>query len=137
MVGERIKEIRERNGLTQSSLAKKLNISRSAVNAWEMGISIPSAQYLVELSRLFRVSTDYLLELNTAEMVDISFLSEEEKRLVYSFLNYFKKYGNTVRNINRQVEEDYDIIKRAADDHAEPAVKNILEKILSVREFYE
>ena len=91
MVGERIKEIREKNGLTQSSLAKKLNISRSAVNAWEMGVSIPSAQYLIELSRLFKVSVDYLLELDRAERVDISFLSEEEKKMLYSLLNYFKK----------------------------------------------
>ena len=137
MVGERIKEIREKNGLTQSSLAKKLNISRSAVNAWEMGVSIPSAQYLIELCRLFKVSVDYLLELDRAERVDISFLSEEEKKMLYSLLNYFKKYGDTVRDITRQTEEDYDIIRQAAEDHGEPAVKNILERLLSIAELFE
>ncbi len=137
MVGERIKEIREKNGLTQSSLAKKLNISRSAVNAWEMGVSIPSAQYLIELSRLFKVSVDYLLELDRAERVDISFLSEEEKKMLYSLLNYFKKYGDTVRDITRQTEEDYDIIRQATEDHGEPAVKNILERLLSIAELFE
>lgn len=105
MIGERIKETRGRNGMTQSELAKKLGISRSAVNAWEMGISIPSAQYLIELSNQFNVSVDYLLERNTQEMVDISFLSEEEKHIIYVFLDYFKKYENTMQALKEQEEQ--------------------------------
>lgn len=80
MIGEQIKETREKNNLTQSALAKRLGISRSAVNAWEMGISIPSAQYLIELSKLFNVTTDYLLGLDTRETIDISSLDEAEKK---------------------------------------------------------
>ena len=67
LIGDRMKEMREKNNFTQSALAKKLDLSRSAINAWEMGISIPSAQYLMELSKLFKVSVDYLLELNEKE----------------------------------------------------------------------
>ena len=59
---DRIKKLRQQFGLTQSDLAKKLNITRSSVNAWEMGISIPSTQYIVELAELFKVSTDYNLD---------------------------------------------------------------------------
>lgn len=125
MIGERMKEVREKNGLTQSALAKKLNISRSAVNAWEMGVSIPSAQYLVELSKLFKVTTDYLLGLSTEELVDISFLEEEEKKLLYGFLDYFKKYGDMVRSINRQLEVPYDEIREMPEAKA----KDILEQI--------
>ena len=47
--------------MTQTELAKKLGITRSSVNAWEMGISVPSTQYIIELSLLYKVSTDYLL----------------------------------------------------------------------------
>ena len=43
--------------------AKQLGITRSSVNAWEMGISVPSTQYIVEISRLSHVSTDYLFSL--------------------------------------------------------------------------
>lgn len=125
MIGERMKEVREKNGLTQSALAKKLNISRSAVNAWEMGVSIPSAQYLVELSKLFKVTTDYLLGLSTEELVDISFLEEEEKKLLYGFLDYFKKYGDMVRSIHRQIEAPYDEIREMPEAKA----KDILEQI--------
>ena len=65
-ISERIKELREKQNITLSSLAKKLNITRSAVNAWEMGISIPNVEKLVELSSLFNVSVDYLLGVNSS-----------------------------------------------------------------------
>lgn len=137
MICERIKEIREKNGLTQAMLAKKLGISRSAVNSWEIGISAPSVQYLIELSKLFKVSTDYLLELNTSETVDISFLDDEEKRMIYSMLDYFKKYGETVRSLSRQVEDEYDIIKKTTDELTDKATKKILDEIMSIKELFE
>ena len=58
MVCDTIKSLRETAGLSQSALAKRLGVTRSSVNAWEMGLSIPTAQYIVELSQLFHVSTD-------------------------------------------------------------------------------
>lgn len=90
MIGDRIKETREKNNLTQSALAKKFGISRSAVNAWELGVSVPSAQYLIELSKLFKVSTDYLLGIDKAETIDISSLNSVEKGIIYSLLKYFE-----------------------------------------------
>lgn len=137
MIGEQIRTTREKNGLTQSALAKRLGISRSAVNAWELGVSVPSAQYLVELSKLFKVSTDYLLGLTTREMVDISGLSEAEKKMVYSFLDYFDKYGNTVRNINKQVESHYDEIKKASEKMGQTLTKEILDEVIAMKDLFE
>lgn len=77
--------------MTQADLAKKLNITRSSVNAWEMGISIPSTAYIIELSQLFKVSTDYLLGLSTNITLDISSLSEREIQLVYRLVQYFQE----------------------------------------------
>lgn len=90
MINERIKELREKNGYTQSTLAKNLGLSRSAINAWEMGISIPSTQYLVELSELFNTSTDYILCLNNTETIDISGLTNQEKEIFYLLLKQFQ-----------------------------------------------
>ena len=50
MICDTIKELRERAGLSQSALAKKVGVTRSAVNAWEMGLSIPTTQYVAELA---------------------------------------------------------------------------------------
>ena len=89
MICDTIKEHRERAGLSQSALAKKIGVTRSAVNAWEMGLSIPTTQYIAELTQLFHVSADYMLGLDNTESIYIGNLSEEEKHILYSLLNYF------------------------------------------------
>lgn len=134
MIGERIRDTREKNGLTQAALAKKLGISRSAVNAWELGVSVPSAQYLVELSRLFNVSTDFLLGLDGKEVVDISGLDDSEKKVIYFLIDYFNNVGKIVRNINIQMEADFDIIKKEADKISVEAVKRVLDEVLAMKE---
>ncbi len=78
MVAEKIKMLREKMGITQSELAKRLGVTRSGVNAWEMGISVPSTQYIMELSLLFRVSTDYLLGMPAQKTVSVDGLSDRE-----------------------------------------------------------
>lgn len=91
MIAEKIKMLRNANNMTQSELARKLNITRSSVNAWEMGISIPSTTFIVELAQLFRVSTDYLLDLPTHNSIDISTLNETEVAIIYNLIQYFNQ----------------------------------------------
>lgn len=91
MVADRIKQLRTSNNMTQTDLAKKLNITRSSVNAWEMGISIPSTTYIVELSQLFKVSTDYLLGLSNNITLDVSMLNNREVQMLYELVLYFKE----------------------------------------------
>ena len=88
MVADKIKFLREQIGLTQSDLAKKLGITRSSVNAWEMGISVPSTQYVVELAIIFRVSTDYLLGMKTSAAVSVEGLTEADVEMVYALINH-------------------------------------------------
>lgn len=90
MVAEKIKTLREEKHLTQSTLAKKLNVTRSSVNAWEMGISIPSTALLVDLAKLFHVSTDYLLGISETATLDISDLNDTEVIILYNLIQYFK-----------------------------------------------
>ncbi len=60
---ERIIQLRSKNKLSQTDLAKKLNISRQAYNHYERGFRVPSFESLTLLSEIFEVSTDYLLGL--------------------------------------------------------------------------
>ena len=82
MIPDKIKMLREQQGITQAELAKRLGITRSGVNAWEMGISIPSTQYIVELALLFGVSTDYLLEMPQKATVNVDGLTEHEVAVI-------------------------------------------------------
>ena len=90
MICDTIKELRERAGVSQAVLAKKVGVTRSAVNAWEMGLSIPTTQYVAQLAQLFHVSADFMLGLDNTEAIYIGGLSEGEKHILYSMLNYFQ-----------------------------------------------
>ena len=80
MIAERIKMLRENQHLSQTALSKRLGITRSSINAWEMGISTPSTTYLVELSQIFHVSIDYLLGLDKNVSLDITGLDTDSHR---------------------------------------------------------
>lgn len=87
MIGDKIKKLRQSQNLTQSAVAKKLGITRSSVNAWEMGISIPSTQYVVELSKLFNVSSDYLLDISqNASIIVFRYKKREDLSILYYFI---------------------------------------------------
>ena len=59
--GEKLLKLRKEGGLSQEGLAEKLSVSRQAVSRWENEGILPDSVNLLEISRLFGVSTDYLL----------------------------------------------------------------------------
>ena len=61
MLGHRIAKLRREAGLSQAELARRLDISASAVGMYEQGRREPAADILVKLSDLLGVSVDYLL----------------------------------------------------------------------------
>ena len=61
-LGERIRELRKRAGLSQETLAVQLGVSRQAVTKWEMDQSAPSTENLLKLAEIFETTTDILLE---------------------------------------------------------------------------
>ncbi len=88
MIAERIKTLREYAGLSQAQLAKRLNVTRSSVNAWEMGLSTPTMQYVVDMAKLFHVSSDYILCIESDLTLSLRDYSNEEISLIMSLLHY-------------------------------------------------
>lgn len=78
MIAEKIKLLREERGWTQAELARRLSLTRNGVNSWEQGLSTPSPACLVYLAKVFSVSTDYLLGLDSTATVNVSGLSEKD-----------------------------------------------------------
>jgi transcriptional regulator with XRE-family HTH domain len=98
MIASRIKLLRETQKISQAELAKKLGITRSSVNAWEMGLSIPSTPYIVELASLFHVSTDYLLNVPKTASLPLNGLSDQEVAILSELVCYFKKSHHTTED---------------------------------------
>ena len=71
ILADKIIELRKKSGLSQEELAEKMNVSRQSVSKWEGAQSIPDLDKILALSKIFGVSTDYLLkdDFETAELV--------------------------------------------------------------------
>ena len=61
-LGNQIKAHRAALSLSQEELAEKLAVTRQSVSKWEGAQSIPDMDKVVQMSRLFGVTTDYLLK---------------------------------------------------------------------------
>ena len=96
MISDNIKRLRENAGLSQSALARKLGVTRASVNAWEMELSAPTAQYLVALAQLFHTTTDDILGRESEEQIVLRDMNEQEKRLVYDLVSYIAARKDTV-----------------------------------------
>ena len=130
-IGQRIKELRESKGLTQSQLAELLSFSDKAISKWEKGGNEPDLKTLVEMSKIFNVTLDYLLTGETVltetdsiskielacredniallDGVDVESFDDKGKNIEY----YANKYGaKNVKNyllnykIDKYVEEN-------------------------------
>lgn len=82
MFCENLKQLREQSGIKQAVLAHDIGVSRSAINAWEMGVSMPSVANLLTLCKIFHVSADYLLGLTDDYCLHIGHLPPERQELV-------------------------------------------------------
>ncbi|MBE6113241.1 MAG: helix-turn-helix transcriptional regulator [Peptococcaceae bacterium] len=61
-LSDKILMLRKKEGMSQEQLAEKLNVSRQAISRWESGSALPDANNIRQLSRVFVVSADYLLD---------------------------------------------------------------------------
>ena len=59
-IGERIMALRKEKNISQSELAKRLNVSRQAVSKWEQGTSTPDTERLIQLAEILDTEVEYL-----------------------------------------------------------------------------
>ncbi|MBP1991389.1 helix-turn-helix domain-containing protein [Paenibacillus eucommiae] len=116
-LGEKIRNLRLKNNLSQDELAEQLGKQRSSIAGYEADRIPPPSDVLGQLSDIFNVSCDYLL--GRAEFPSQTFaynhidgLSEDEKGLYHRFMKeseeLFRKKGNLtemkIRSIMRFME---------------------------------
>lgn len=89
--GDKLRKLRTEAGMTQSDLAKRLNITKSVVSYYELQERTPSPDVLIQLADIFHVSTDYLLGINHKKMIDVSDLSEEDMRFLLITIETLRK----------------------------------------------
>lgn len=76
--GNRLKRLRLEKDMTQAQLSERLGLTKSVISAYETDLRLPSYDVLMQIARIFNVSTDYLLGMERKKEVDLSGLSQEE-----------------------------------------------------------
>ena len=88
-VGDIVRTLRNERNLSQEQLAQKIGVNRSTIATYESGTRLPSLNSLIELSRVFKVTTDYLLGV-------------EKERI--TFLNVSRLTPRQIESINLIIE---------------------------------
>ena len=118
-VGSRIKELRASQKITQNDFASRLGVTKSAISSYENGSRLPSYDILIKISRIFKVSTDYLLGCvdEKSQTVNVSGLSDKQIDSIKSSINTFRAF-NAVRE---QVPPD---LQKLLDEFVETGTWN-------------
>ncbi len=94
-LGEKLKEIRKKFGLSQEQLAGVMNVSRQAITKWENNGGIPDVSNLQELSKVFGITVDSLLndenQLSALSMRK-SLDKDKYKSKISSYTSVLKEY---------------------------------------------
>ena len=83
-ISQKIVRLRKSKGMSQEELAEKLHVSRQTISRWESESATPDAKNIWQISKLFGVTTDYLLNEEESNDFDQSQITEEQKRQVKS-----------------------------------------------------
>lgn len=92
--GDKLRTLRTEAGMSQTDLAKRLNITKSVISYYELQERTPSPDVLIRLADIFHVSTDYLLGINHKKMIDVSDLSDEDVRFLLITIETLRKRNN-------------------------------------------
>ena len=73
-IGEKIKELRKRGGITQDKLATALGVTNQAISKWESENGYPDIEYIKPIANFFNVTIDYLFDNDTEEeLIEVQF----------------------------------------------------------------
>ena len=87
MLNERIRELRLAAGFCQVELAEKLGVSKQSVSNWENDNIQPSIEMLVKISRIFNVSTDFILGEDNHTYIEVTNLTKTQIHHVQQIIN--------------------------------------------------
>lgn len=89
--GERLKELRTGQKLTQRQLGERLGVAKSVVSYYESGDRFPSYDVLIKIAYTFHTTTDYLLGVERGRTLEATGLTEEEISAVSRLIELLRR----------------------------------------------
>lgn len=90
MLNQRIRELRLAKNISQVKLAELLGVTKQSVSNWENDNIQPSIDMLIKLSKIFNVSTDYLLGLTPTNSINVDGLPTEFVSHIVQIIDDYK-----------------------------------------------
>ena len=104
--GTKLQNLRKEKNMSQEDLANLLNVSRQAISKWELDQSLPDTTNIIAISKIFGVTTDYLLLQETVNPTLKSSVPDKTKNVVLllagilsSAIGFLGTYGNIPHNL--------------------------------------
>ena len=88
--GLRIRGLREKYGMSQEQLGKRVERSKSVISSYENNIKIPPLDILTKMAVIFNVSLDYLVGIDKNEMISVGGLTDKQKEILQTIVFEFK-----------------------------------------------
>lgn len=89
--GEKLKQLRKNQKMTQQQLAERLGVAKSVVSYYESGDRYPSYDVLIKIANTYHVTTDYLLNIERERTLNVSDLSEDDIAVLITVANALKR----------------------------------------------
>ncbi|MBQ2737896.1 MAG: helix-turn-helix transcriptional regulator [Clostridia bacterium] len=93
-LNENIKQLRVLRGISQVTLAEKLNVTKQCISNWENDNVLPSIEALQKIADFFGVSTDYLLGRVSENHINTDGLTESQISHIKLIVNDLKKINS-------------------------------------------
>lgn len=90
-LSQQIVNMRFKMGMSQAELARRLGVTRSSVNAWELGFATPQLKHVIEMAGIFSTTVDNMLNISEEVTVNISDLNDEERQVVLNLVDILRK----------------------------------------------
>lgn len=90
-LGQRLKDLRKANGLTQQQVADRVWVTKAMISSYELSTRAPSYEVLIKLSKLFGVTTDFLLGIESSRTINVNGLTEKQITLIKSLVDEIRQ----------------------------------------------
>lgn len=89
-IGTKIKQLRSQRNISQIALAQRLGVSKSVVSSYENSVHLPPYDVLLQMARIFGVSTDYLLGASSNRTINVDGLTDTQIEAITMIVNELK-----------------------------------------------
>ena len=93
-IGTKIKQLRTQKNISQIALAKQLGVSKSVISSYENNVHLPPYDVLIQMARIFGVSTDYLLGAGSNRTINVDGLSDTQIEALTMIVNELRSACN-------------------------------------------